>query len=174
MRTFPGKQLEILRSFWKSDTLCRVSYCCKAYQLRCLWESFKHKKIKISIKDFFSKCDEIHSFLRIGSHLLKKSLMETSFFVQCFVWKKVGVGVPLGLLLRVLKFETWWEKSDWYSPMNLNFLFKYLQPEDTAMTNLHNYFFWLQIEEFLYFFKNRTFWCLHHCQLLSNSSEGLK
>ena len=35
-------------------------------------------KMKFSIKDFFKK-------LRICSHLLKKSLMQTSFFVQCQV-----------------------------------------------------------------------------------------
>ena len=38
------------------------------------------QKIKFSIKDFFSKCRQIHSFLRIWSHLLKKSLMENFFF----------------------------------------------------------------------------------------------
>ena len=32
--------------------------------------------MKFSIKDFFSKCDQIRSFLWIWSHLLKKSLME--------------------------------------------------------------------------------------------------
>ena len=32
--------------------------------------------MKFSIKDFFSKCDQIRSFLRISSHLLKKSLMK--------------------------------------------------------------------------------------------------
>ena len=32
------------------------------------------QKIKFSIKDFFSKCTQIGSFLRIRSHLLKKSL----------------------------------------------------------------------------------------------------
>ena len=37
------------------------------------------QKTKLFIKDFFSKCDQIGSFLRIWSHLLKKSLMETSF-----------------------------------------------------------------------------------------------
>ena len=37
--------------------------------------------MKFSIKEFFSKCDQIRSFLLIWSHLLKKSLMET--FVQC-------------------------------------------------------------------------------------------
>ena len=41
------------------------------------------QKTKLLIKDFFSKCDQIGNFLRIWSHLLKKSLMETSFFVQC-------------------------------------------------------------------------------------------
>ena len=37
------------------------------------------QKMKFSIKDFFSKCDQSRSFLRIWSHLLKKSLMKTSF-----------------------------------------------------------------------------------------------
>ena len=37
------------------------------------------QKIKFSIKEFFSKCDQIHSFLRIWSHLMKKSLMENFF-----------------------------------------------------------------------------------------------
>ena len=40
-------------------------------------------KMKFSIKDFFSKCDQIHSFLRIWSHLLKKSLVEN--FIFCAV-----------------------------------------------------------------------------------------
>ena len=41
--------------------------------------------MKFPIKDFFSKCDRICSFLRIRSHLLKKSLMENFIFsaVQC-------------------------------------------------------------------------------------------
>ena len=37
--------------------------------------------MKFSIKDLFSKWDQIRSFLRIWSHLLKKSLMENLFFV---------------------------------------------------------------------------------------------
>ena len=40
------------------------------------------QKMKFSIKDFFSKFDQIHSFLRIWLHLLKLYLMETSFFLQ--------------------------------------------------------------------------------------------
>ena len=38
------------------------------------------QKMKFSIKDFFSKCDQIRSFLRIWSHVLKKSLMENFIF----------------------------------------------------------------------------------------------
>ena len=38
------------------------------------------QKMKFPIKDFFSKYDQIRSFLWIWSHLLKESLMGTSFF----------------------------------------------------------------------------------------------
>ena len=41
------------------------------------------QKMKFSIKDFFSKCDQIRSKLGIWSHLLKRSLIENFFFVQC-------------------------------------------------------------------------------------------
>ena len=41
------------------------------------------QKMKFSIKDF-SKCDQVRSFLRIWSHLLKKFSLETSFFVQWY------------------------------------------------------------------------------------------
>ena len=43
----------------------------------CCWHYTK--------KNFFGKCDQIHSFLRIWSHLLKKSLMGNFIFVQCGV-----------------------------------------------------------------------------------------
>ena len=38
------------------------------------------QKMKSSTKYFFSKCDQICSFLGIWSHLLKKSLMENFIF----------------------------------------------------------------------------------------------
>ena len=41
------------------------------------------QKMKFSIKYFFSKCDQILRKLRIGSHLLKKYLMEN--FIFCAV-----------------------------------------------------------------------------------------
>ena len=48
------------------------------------------QKMKFSIKDF-SKCDQIHSFLRTWSHLLMKSLMENFIFcaVTAFLWKEL-------------------------------------------------------------------------------------
>ena len=42
--------------------------------------------MKFSIKDFFSKCDQILKKLRIWSNLLKKSLMEN--FIFCAVFDK--------------------------------------------------------------------------------------
>ena len=41
------------------------------------------QKMKFSFKDFFSKCDQIGSFLWIWPHLLEKSLMEN--FIFCAV-----------------------------------------------------------------------------------------
>ena len=44
-------------------------------------EAYTAQKMKFSITDFFSKCDQ--SFLRIWSHLLKKSVLEN--FIFCAV-----------------------------------------------------------------------------------------
>ena len=46
-------------------------------------EKITAQKIEYSIKDFFSKCDQIRSFLQFWSHLLKKSLVEN--FIFCAV-----------------------------------------------------------------------------------------
>ena len=48
------------------------------------------QKMKFSINNFFSKCDQICSFLGIWSHLLKKSFMKNFIFCAvilciCFV-----------------------------------------------------------------------------------------
>ena len=47
--------------------------------------SINAQKIKFSIKDFFSKCDQMRRKLRIWSHLLKKSLMENIFCAVLFL-----------------------------------------------------------------------------------------
>ena len=48
------------------------------------------QKMRLSIKDLFSKCDQICWKLRIWSHLLKKSLMEN--FIFCAVSNGKGGG----------------------------------------------------------------------------------
>ena len=48
---------------------------------------FTAQKMKISFKDFFIKCYQIHSFLRIWSHLLKESLMQN--FIFCAVFMRI-------------------------------------------------------------------------------------
>ena len=45
--------------------------------------TYNAQKMKFSIKDFFSKCDQICRKLRISPYLLKKSLMEN--FIFCAV-----------------------------------------------------------------------------------------
>ena len=55
----------------KFRKICRFSLC------------FTAKNMKFSIKDFFSKCDQI----RRKSHLLKKSLMEN--FIVCAVFESM-------------------------------------------------------------------------------------
>ena len=49
--------------------------------LLCLHQNifWLHKKMKFSITDLFSKCDQISRKLRSWSHLLKKSLVENIF-----------------------------------------------------------------------------------------------
>ena len=51
-------------------------------------EKHTKQKIKFSIKDFFSKGDQILRKLRIWSHLLKKSLMKN--FILCSVTVSVS------------------------------------------------------------------------------------
>ena len=50
------------------------------------WKDYTAQKMKFSIKDFFSKCDQIRSFLRIWSHILKKSLMENFIFCAVLIY----------------------------------------------------------------------------------------
>ena len=42
------------------------------------------QKMKFFIQDFFSKCDQIRTFVGIWSHLLRKSLMKN--FIFCAVY----------------------------------------------------------------------------------------
>ena len=56
--------------------------------------------MKFPIKDFFSKCDQIRSFLKIWSHLPKKSLLEN--FILCSVYQ-LNCACPI--VIRVNHFQ---------------------------------------------------------------------
>ena len=64
--------------FQTNSDICFFSFnfsFCK----RILWLTTA-QNMKFSIKDSFSKCDQVRRKLRISSHLLKKSLMENLTF----------------------------------------------------------------------------------------------
>ena len=52
------------------------------YKLEFYQTPLTVQKMNFSIKDFFSKYDQIRSYLQIWSHLLKKSLMENIIFCE--------------------------------------------------------------------------------------------
>ena len=68
--------------------------------------SFTAQKMKFSITDFFSKCEQIRSFLRIWSHLLMKSLMDN--FIFCAVFELVNIKQELRMPSsnKIYKFIT--------------------------------------------------------------------
>ena len=81
----------------KRSSVYLQDFCCKNFarpRHSCMPENFGKfqntagrlflhvtaQKMKFSIKELFSKCDQTRSFLGIWSHLLKKSLMENFIF----------------------------------------------------------------------------------------------
>ena len=69
--------------------ICQIFLRNLVFQLKYLVFRFENdfftaQEMKFSIKGFFSKCDQICSFLGIWSHLLKKSLMENFIFCAVF------------------------------------------------------------------------------------------
>ena len=50
------------------------------FSLRSVGTGTHCTKIKFSVKNFFSKCEQIRIFLQISSHLLKKSMKENFSF----------------------------------------------------------------------------------------------
>ena len=50
------------------------------------WDlQYNAPKMKFSIKDFFSKCDQIHSFLQIWSHLFTEEIFNGKLHFLCSV-----------------------------------------------------------------------------------------
>ena len=77
--------------------------------------------MKFSVKNFFSKCEQICSFLRIWSHSLKKSLMEN--FIFCAVMTSVLVNLR-------------WLKRDWITNFKKFYLKRKLAVLITAAVGL--------------------------------------
>ena len=68
----------------KTSSLC-LSSLLSVFKAITLTLAFSLHKNEFSIKHFFSKCDQLRSFLRIWSHLLKKSLMKNFILEQYFL-----------------------------------------------------------------------------------------
>ena len=58
----------------------KLLYFLKLLNFPTIYRSHTAQKMKFSIKDFFSKFDQIRCFLWISSHLLKKLLMGNFIF----------------------------------------------------------------------------------------------
>ena len=70
--------------------------------------------MKFSIKDFFSKCDQIRSKLRIWLHLLKKSLLGNLIFVECIAHFQYLICPAPQANPKALQVEQNWDKwSNW-------------------------------------------------------------
>ena len=88
------------------------------------------QKMRFSINDFFTKCDQIHRKLQIWSHLLKKSLMGN--FIFGAVWNFTE-NCPLGDYQKNLILINW-----------------YLSP----MTNIYHLAKFMKKDFFLWYFKS--------------------
>ena len=67
------------------------------------WFDCTAKEIKFSIKDFFSKFDQIRRKLQIWSHLLKKSLMENFIFCAVLLWTSIDFSLFIFNHLKLCK-----------------------------------------------------------------------
>ena len=75
--TEPGRTVKLFMIWYASEF--------KKYDQKNIFSGgFTVRKMKFSIRNFFSKCDQIRRKLRIWSHLLEKSLMENLNFCAVF------------------------------------------------------------------------------------------
>ena len=103
------------------------------------------QKMKFSINDFFSKCDQIRMKLRIWSHLLKKSLMGNFIFCAVIVLEKI-IFVRMILRIFYLNFFAIENKDNWIAYISrLNLLSKChvtAQSEKYCSGECTNILFW--------------------------------
>ena len=100
--------------FSQKNLIINVGQCPKYISVENYSSATPTAKKKLCIRDFFSKCDQILSFLRIWSHLLKKSLLENYIF-----WAVTLTYFPLFLFLQyssdnLLRKELFWKVLELY------------------------------------------------------------
>ena len=76
--------------------------------------------MKISIKDFFGKCDQIRRKLRIWSHLLKKFLMKNFIFCAALHLKKQKITLGQHRIQQVDKVDKVFMKMQHKKELNSN------------------------------------------------------
>ena len=104
-------QTLVFQKNFKSRSL--IWFLVLGFRKRYLKLNYTAKKIKISIKDSFTKCDQIRNFLRVWSHSLEKSLMENFIFCAVFVMHffKLKLIFPFQIPRLNLKYKklTFWD-----------------------------------------------------------------
>ena len=79
-------------------TYDKIQAFCNNYS--CSYSQLTTQKMKFFIKDFFSNCNQIRSYLRMWSYWLKKSLTEN--FTFCAVTGKPECNLPVSFYCREL------------------------------------------------------------------------
>ena len=73
------------------------------------------QKMKFSIMDFFSNCDQVPNFQRIWSHLLKKTLMKSFTFcvvIKTLDWSPGGTVLFHREMMRSGSYNTEFTRKD--------------------------------------------------------------
>ena len=96
------------------------------------------KKMKFSFKNYLCKCDQIRSYMRIWSHLLKK------FSMKNFIFCKVQVLLfVMKLILRPMKIDYWLSVSSCKSKCHMQILFFTFRYFKTKCGNFYCVFYGL-------------------------------
>ena len=143
--------------------------------------------MKFFVKDFFGKCDQIRSFLRICSHLLKKSLMENFIFL-CSVSHNTSSSSFLNFFKRKFffynlfpflffphqdaRFSSMYKSLLWYLPPPP--LFFALHQKQSIPLNLHPLSFAIIHSELYWNGKLKLFFLFFIMLLITRYSEKAK
>ena len=128
-----------LSSFFQPVSLLTTKSIFKR-TLFCWIFFFTAQKMKFSIKDFFTKCDEICRKLRIWPHLLKKTLIKNFIFCAAF-WLRANIIEELTLLISKRKSQLCLFPSLRGKCPNTEFFLVRIQPNRGKIRNRKNSIF---------------------------------